>query len=224
MSLEHRTTSPYDPPVRDLVAEANHRIFNSLSAVAGMVQERIAALEAETAAISVEEVRQMLSEVRARVDAVTRFHRALATLPADATIDVGQYLQQIAAELVTTLSPSGSVTLHFASELGCRAAPDRALYVGLAVVEIVINALKYAHPTGIPGYIDIHCWSTSNALVVEIADDGVGFPDGFEPERTPTRGLVIVKSLIDQIGGTITFKSDGLGLTCTLSAPVLTLA
>lgn len=224
MLLEHRAPAPHNAPVRNLVAEANHRICNSLSAIAGMVQERIVSLEDGAAPMPADELRKLLTEVRARVDAVARFHRALADLPADAAIDVSQYLQQIAAELVATLSRPGGMTLHFAGELGCRAAPDRTLCVGLVVVEIVINALKYAHPTGVPGRIDMRCWRTAHALVVEIADDGVGFPDGFEPARTPTRGLVLVQSLINQIGGTIALKSDGLGLTCTISAPVLRLA
>lgn len=220
MLLEQTALTPSNTPIRDLVAEANHRIANSLSAVAGLVQHQIQALKHEHRAIEMAEVRRMLGEVRARVDAVARLHRALSDIPPGAPIDLGRYLQQIASELVATLSHGDETILHFACELECRVAPDRALYLGLITVEIVTNALKYAHPAGVNGRIAIKSWRTTDALVVEIADDGVGFPDGFDPAESPS-GLRIVRSLVDQVGGTVRFDSDDLGVTCTIQAPIL---
>lgn len=208
------------PLIRDLVAEANHRIANSLSAVAALVQQRISGLSEDQRPMQPSEVRQMLAEVRARVDAVARLHRALSDLSAGDPIDVGKYLQQIASELVATLSAPGTVTLHFACELGCRISASRALYLGLAVVELVTNAIKYAHPTGVAGTIEINCWRTPDAVIVEIEDDGVGLPDGFDPEAA-TSGLRIVQSLCHQIGGKVGFRNTDLGLACTIQAPFL---
>jgi two-component sensor histidine kinase len=223
MLLEHTALTPTSAPVRDLVAEANHRIANSLSALAGLVQHQIQGLKKDERALEMAEVRQMLGEVRARVDAVARLHRALSDIPPSAPIDLGRYLQQIASELVATLSPPGGTILHFACELGCRVAPDRGLYLGLIAVEIVTNALKYAHPAGVGGRIAFNCWRTTDALVVEISDDGVGFPDGFDPIKSLS-GLRIVRSLVEQIGGTVGFESDDLGVTCTIQAPILAAA
>src|SRR5690349_7830993 len=135
MLLEHMASTAAAPPIRDLVAEANHRIANSLSALAGLVQQQISALHPDRNAIAAAEVKMMLAEVRARVDAVARLHRALSDIPAGAPIDLGKYLQQIASELIATLTPPNTVTLHFVCELGCKVAPDRALYLGLIVVE-----------------------------------------------------------------------------------------
>lgn len=223
MLLEHTVLAPQSSPVRDLVAEANHRIANSLSALAGLVQHQMASLRPDRQAIEATEVKQMLGELRARVDAVARLHRALSDLPAGAPIDVGRYLQQIASELIAALAPPGSAVLHFVCELGCRLAPDRALYLGLVAIELVTNSLKYAHPTGVRGAISIHCWRATDSIVIEIADDGVGFPDGFDP-MSSTSGLRIVRSLIQQIDGTMSSASTDLGVTTTIRAPVLTLA
>lgn len=212
--------APASSPARDLVAEANHRIANSLSALAALVQHQMASFKPDRPAIEADDVRDMLGELRAKVDAVARFHRALSDLPADAPIDVGRYLQQIVSELVSTLSRPDTVVFQFIGEPGCRVAPERALYLGLIVVELVTNSLKYAHPSGVQGRLALRCWRASDAVVVEVSDDGVGFPDGFDPAQG-TSGLRIVRSLVKQIGGSLAFDSDGLGVTCTIRAPVL---
>jgi two-component sensor histidine kinase len=223
MLLEHTALPSPDSPIRDLLAEANHRIANSLSTVAALVQQQIAGIKEEHRHIPAGEVRQLLREVRARVDAVAHLHRALSDLPINTPIDVGRYLQKIVSELISTLSLPGSLILHFACELGCRVAPDRALYLGLIVVELVTNSLKYAHPTHVNGKIDMRCWRTTKSLFIEIADDGVGFPDGFNPAHCG-KGLAIIDTLAKQIGGSVTYRSDDLGLTCTIEAPVLAAA
>jgi two-component sensor histidine kinase len=220
MLIDDTALSPAATPIRDLVAEANHRIANSLSALAGLVQQQISSLRPDRQAIEAAEVKQMLAELRARVDAVARLHRALSDLPPGASIDAGKYLQQIASELIATLSPPDTTLLHFVCELGCQVVPDRALFLGLITVELVTNSLKYAHPAGVKGRIAIQCWRTDTEVVIQIADDGVGFPDGFDPKASRS-GLRIVRSLVEQIGGKVRFESDDLGVTSTVQAPIL---
>jgi two-component sensor histidine kinase len=220
MFLEQSSQTIESVPGRDRVAEANHRIANSLSAIAALVQHRAVGLSDR--AMTSAEVRQILAEVRARVDAVARLHRILSDTGDDVPVDIGGYLQQIAAELVSSLSNKDAVTLHFVCELGCRVAPDRALYLGLIVVELVTNALKYAHPAGVRGQIAIRCHRGADAVVVDVSDDGVGFPEGFDPAGDSSSGLRLIRSLAQQIGGHVTFDSNSLGCHTTVYAPVLT--
>ena len=58
MLLEHTALTPSHVPVRDLVAEANHRIANSLSAIGGLVQQQISALKPDTAAMPAADVKR----------------------------------------------------------------------------------------------------------------------------------------------------------------------
>jgi two-component sensor histidine kinase len=221
MFIEQSSHAVENVPVRDRVAEANHRIANSLSAIAALVQHRLVGLRSDHA-IAASEVRQILAEVRARVDAVARLHRILSDAGDDVPVDIGGYLQQIASELVSSLSSKDSVTLHFVCELGCRVAPDRALYLGLIVVELVTNALKYAHPAGVHGEIAIRCYRGVDAIVVDVSDDGVGFPEGFDPDGDSSSGLRLIRSLAEQIGGRVSFESNSLGCQSMIYAPVLT--
>jgi len=207
-------------PARDLVAEANHRIANSLAAISSLVQHQASAIDAD-GTLTATEVRRVLGEVRARVDAVARLHRALSD-SGDEPVDVGGYVQQIASELVSSLSSPDRPSLHFLGEIGCRIAPERALYLGLIVIELVTNSLKYAHPTGVPGEIAIHCRREGHMVRVDVSDDGVGLPEAFDLGGSRTSGLRLVRSLAEQIGGTVAFTSEGLGLHGIIRAPVLT--
>lgn len=208
---------------RNLVAEANHRIANSLAAVAALVHKQASNLPLEEqTSMPAGQVRRLLGEVRSRIDAVSRLHRILSSLPAEAPIDLGTYLQQIAAEVVSTLARPGSTALHFTCELGVRVAPERALYLGLAAVEIITNAIKYSHPAGVDGTISIKIWRTPRSVMIEITDDGVGFPAGWTPDsETGGGGLKIVRSLVNQVGGRIGFDSNDLGLGCFIEMPMV---
>lgn len=221
MFLESSMQTDTSPPERGRLAEANHRIANNLAAIAGLVRRRSASL-AGAESLSAAEVRAVLAETTARVEAVARLHRILSDSRSDAPVELSAYLHQLATELVASLAERDTVTLHFVGEVGCRLAADRALYLGLIVIELVMNALKYAHPTGVAGKISIRCHRIVGAVVVEIADDGVGLPEGLDPFDSNTSGLGLVRSLARQIGGEVAFDSTSLGCRTTITAPLLT--
>jgi two-component sensor histidine kinase len=52
-----------------------------------------------------------------------------------------------------------------------------------------------------------------------VSDDGVGLPDGFDPANSKQLGFRLVRSLVEQIGATVEFESDELGLRVALQIP-----
>jgi two-component sensor histidine kinase len=78
-----------------------------------------------------------------------------------------------------------------------------------------------AHPTGIAGTITLSCRRASGGnITIEISDDGVGLPEGVDPIKSEDFGFRLVRSLADQLGATIAFYSDCLGLRFVLHMPV----
>ncbi len=86
--------------------------------------------------------------------------------------------------------------------------------------ELVTNAVKYAHPTGLPAQIEVVCRQTARDLIIEIADDGIGLPENFDPLTDGGLGFRIVRSLASQLGATVRFDSDALGTRVQLKLPV----
>jgi two-component sensor histidine kinase len=84
----------------------------------------------------------------------------------------------------------------------------------LIVCEILTNAMKYAHPTGIAVVMTVSCESRSDGtLVLSISDDGVGLPEGFDPSKDGGVGFKIIRTLASEIGAKLDIASDNLGVT-----------
>jgi two-component sensor histidine kinase len=94
------------------------------------------------------------------------------------------------------------------------------LSIGFIVVELVTNAVKYAHPTGVAGEIKVACaQDPDGTITVAVSDDGVGLPEGMDPMKADSLGLRIVRSLAAQLGARVSFAHDALGLSCVLQIP-----
>jgi two-component sensor histidine kinase len=202
----------------DLIAEANHRIANNLAMIAGLARLQAGTIGDAGDNFTGKEVRLMLQEFGGRVDAVARLHRLLANPGQHATVDLAGYLRGVAEAVIATMSSAGLVDLRFEGEPGCSISSKRALSFGLIVGELVTNAAKYAHPTGIRGKVSVACRRDSDGrIVVQVSDDGVGLPEGLDPMESTHLGLRLVRSLAQQLGAEITFEDDGLGLCVALS-------
>jgi two-component sensor histidine kinase len=204
----------------DMTAGADRRIADSLSIVAGLVREQASSLDDRASTIGRDEVQTILAELSGRVDAVARLHRLLAEHPEERTLGLGAYLQDIAAAIVAALSGDRDIRLRFACDPHCFVPPERALSLGFIVVELVTNAVKYAHPTGVAGEIEVGCdQRPDGTITVEVSDDGVGLPEGMDPMRADSSGLRIVRSLAAQLGARVGFEHNALGLSCVLQMP-----
>jgi len=75
------------------------------------------------------------------------------------------------------------------------------------------------------GHVDLTLSSEETELRVEVRDDGLGLPEGFDIEGTTSLGLSIVRSLVvSQLEGTISMEAipaaDGGGTRVAISVPV----
>jgi two-component sensor histidine kinase len=79
---------------------------------------------------------------------------------------------------------------------------------------------KHARPTGIPVAISIYCGCNANRrVVVEVRDDGVGFPEGFDPMKGGGVGLRLIRQLVASLHADLEITSDSLGASFRLVLP-----
>jgi two-component sensor histidine kinase len=204
----------------DMIAGADRRIANNLSIVAGLVREQALSLDGRAGTIGRDEVQTILAELGGRVDAVARLHRLLAEHHKEPALGLGEYLQDISTAIVAALSDDHDIRLRFACDPHCFVPPERALSLGFIVVELVTNAVKYAHPTGVAGEIVVGCEQAADGTItMEVSDDGVGLPEGMDPMTADSLGLRIIRSLAAQLGARVQFEHSPLGLSCVLQMP-----
>jgi len=207
----------------DRLSEAQHRIANNLALIAGYARLQAAAVGKTQQALSPREACILLEEVAARIETVGHLHRLLSEAPQGdgdgATVDLGRHLSTLGESLVETLSFAGDMSLIHDLAPDCHVRPDQATPVALIVSELVTNALKYAHPAGVPGRIGLSCRHGEAGLTIAVADDGVGLSESFDPAADGGLGFRVVRGLARQLRARLDYESTDLGLTVRLTLP-----
>lgn len=215
---------PFEPksvlPGIDLLREANHRISNHLTLLVGMVQTQAHAVARGPETLSREAARAMLQETAGKIVSVGHLHRRLADQPHRADINLCDYLVETCSVLVSSLSLGERISLMQRLTANCLVTPEQAQQIGLMVCEIIMNAIKHAHPTGLPVQIALGCRRESDGrLTIEIGDDGVGLPEHADSSAKGGVGFRLIHSLTQALKADLRIESDSLGLTFLVTLP-----
>jgi two-component sensor histidine kinase len=209
----------------DLVAEANHRIANSLTVLVSMVRMQSATVKRSAESYSNAEVRHLLDGIAARINTISQLHRIISHAGTDGAISLKPHLHDVTDALVAALSsPEQSVkVMHTGGD--CMVQMRQVQPIVLMLCEIFINAMKYAHPSGVPLIMLVDTSiSGDGRLVLTISDDGVGLPEGFDPLQSGGMGFKVMRSLASEVGGELQIQSTHLGLSFRLSLPAMAMA
>jgi two-component sensor histidine kinase len=216
-----------NPPVPELelLREANHRISNHLALLAGMVQTHANAVAKGAGTISRETASAMLQETAGKIVSIGHLHRRLAEQPHKGELNLCDYLIEACATLVSSLGLNKRVSLVQRLSANCNVSPEQAQQIGLMVSEILMNAVKHAHPTGIPVQMALDCRREENGrLTIEVGDDGVGLPEGSDTNMKGGVGFKLIRSLAQALKADLRIESDSLGLTFFITLPASVLA
>jgi two-component sensor histidine kinase/CheY-like chemotaxis protein len=183
-----------------LLAEMNHRIANSLSLVSAMIrmQMQIAGTE---------ETKTALNETQNRITAIAGVHRSLYTSDKVGEVDLDVYLGPLLAEMHSTNAAARGINLQ--SEL-CRISTtaDKAVALGVIVIELVTNATKYAYTSG-TGEVRVVLQSTDDGFaVLSVEDDGIGYDRTVGPKGTGL-GTRLINAMSTTLGADIGYGRDG---------------
>ena len=89
---------------------------------------------------------------------------------------------------------------------------------GLLLNELMSNCFKHAVPAGAEGRVRVGLRRDGGENVLRVADDGTGFPAGTDFRDTPSFGLQLVNTLVEQLGGGIVLET-GKGTAFTVRFP-----
>jgi two-component sensor histidine kinase len=207
-------------PDVDLLREANHRIANHLSLIVGMVHAQASGVARGPAILTREQVRELLQETAGKIVSVSHLHRHLADRDQAHTIELSDYLLENATSLISSLGLSARARVVHRLEKGCGVTPDQAQAIGLVLSEVIMNAVKHAHPSGIPVQVTVACRRLPDgAIAVEIGDDGVGLPEGFDWKTGGGTGFLLIRSLVKKLEAELYVESDSLGAIFMLTMP-----
>jgi two-component sensor histidine kinase len=96
---------------------------------------------------------------------------------------------------------------------------QQATSCALIINELLQNAVEHGYADRDHGTIQINLNESAEETVIEIIDDGAGFPAGFDLERDSNLGLQIVRTLVkEDLRGDLAFE-NGNGVHARLSFP-----
>jgi two-component system, sensor histidine kinase PdtaS len=194
-----------------LTREMSHRVKNSLTSVVGLL--RVQARSAQS-----QDVKNALEDASLRVATIAQVHDHLWRSSHVGFVELVDFMNELCKKL------KGTTDGH---DLHCHADPmllsaDHAIPLGLLINELVTNAVKYAYPEG-RGKIDINAREMDGHLHVEVSDQGVGLPDGFDIDQPRTSlGFKVITGLVRQLQGHLTVTSnDPKGAYFLVDLPIL---
>jgi two-component sensor histidine kinase len=177
-----------------LVEEINHRAKNSLHLVSSMLQ-----LQAR--GVGDAEVGKHLTVAAGRVSAVGRLYARLAYHSGFDKIELGAYLREVCEDMQAA---QADCVIHPEVEDAVMLAPDQAIHLGLIVNELITNACKYGYPGRSGGQVWLRLERDGKSLRLSVRDEGAGLPADFDADSGKGLGMRIVRSLIAQLGATLT--------------------
>jgi two-component sensor histidine kinase len=201
------------------LTEADHRIANNLTSLSGAVRLQRNAISKSGKSLDPGQACLLLDDIIARIEVTAKLHKSLAMAVNGNGVDLGHFLQEI-AEMIATLGPEGKMELTFHHTGDGYIDPRHALHAGLITAELLTNACKYAHPTGIPVKVKVHCDTNEDgSFFVAVTDDGVGFPEKFDPSADGGLGFQLMRALANGLDAELQFEHDSLGVCARLVKP-----
>ncbi|MFA4876014.1 MAG: PAS domain S-box protein [Methanoregula sp.] len=193
-----------------LLKEVHHRVKNNLQIIVSL-------LNLQSRYIKDEPTLAAIRESQNRVKAMALVHEKLYRAEDIAHIDLNDYIKFLGTGLFQFYDAK-SRGIRFSLDIsGVGVDINTAIPLGLIINELISNSLKYAFPAGRTGEVFISVQNTGQEVTVIFRDDGIGIPADFDWRNTPSLGLRLVNSLVDQLSGTIELdRSAGTLFTIVL--------
>ena len=209
------------PVPAELLHETNHRIANHLGLLVAMLRTQINGIGQGPQVLSRDAAKEMLQATAGKLVSVSHLHHRLSQQPQLDGIVLSHYVVDLCAAFVSSLGLRDRVFFVHKWAADCRLSSDQAHYIGLLINEILVNALKHAHPTGLPVQIEIACAKRADGRVgIAIGDDGVGLSEDKNASAGGV-GFNLIRALTKSLDAELKIESDPLGLTFVLTLPAV---
>jgi PAS domain S-box-containing protein len=193
-----------------LLKEVHHRVKNNMQIISSL-------LDLQTDSITDEQSRSCLRDGQNRIRSMALIHERLYQSKDFSSIDLGEYISDLSYSLfdsyaveskrVSLSVDAGNISLDI----------NRALPCALIINELVSNSLKHAFPDGRSGEISVRVGREEGRTTLEVADTGIGMPEGLDYGNTETLGLQLVNLLTKQLKGTVFYEGGQKGTVVVIS-------
>lgn len=196
-----------------LLREIHHRVKNNLQMVTSMLSMQADELAPQGG-------REALQVAVQRVSSMALVHQLLYGSHLLSRIDFGEYARSLTRAVQEFLGPDAAVEI--ATE-GVDIGIDSAVPLGLILNELVTNAFKHgrrADPSEEGWDVKVEVVAAgADRVRITVTDRGPGFPLGSPQPRGASIGMTLVRALVRQVRGTLTY-GPGPGGEVVVACPL----
>jgi len=180
-----------------LLKEVHHRVKNNLQTVSSL-------LSLQSRNVEEARMKTLLKSTQNRVISMAMVHEMLCTRKDIAHIEYKSYVQELSEYLIRSIKGLDSKVQLKIDIPDIKLGIDTAIPLGLLINEAVTNALKYGFADEEEGEIYIVLKKElDKQYVLNIGDNGKGFPDTITYKNSKSLGLKLIHNLTRQLKGTI---------------------
>ncbi len=199
-----------------LLKEIHHRVKNNLQVISSLLRLQAANIKDDISA-------RALLQSQHRVESMALVHEQLYESEDFREVDMARHAAKLVANLCESYGVDpGRIATHVTVDC-VPLTVDQAIPVSLILTELVSNALSHGFPEGRSGAVRVEFHRAAGRIRLDVADDGVGVPEGMEPRRGRSLGLSIVNILAKQLKGEFSWergsRGAGPGTTFSVSFP-----
>lgn len=192
-----------------LLSELQHRVKNNL-------QHVISILEIQKESVDFNSIDELIRGNQNRIHSMALLHKKLSVSDDVNEVDLEKYIREL-SELVKDSYRDYKKDVQLS--VRCDVAHigiEKALPIGLIIVELVSNSMKHAFKKKNTGSIKIEITTdvSTRKNKLHYADNGIG--TDFSKKSEKGLGIEIIKGLIDQLYGTVDTTTDHGGFELTL--------
>ena len=186
-----------------LIQEIYHRTKNNMAVISAMISIQSRRSENEY-------VKSTFNEINNKIQAMSLVHQKLYKAKDLSNISLKDYIEDLANLIMRSYGVlSTKIKLKFDLQ-DVKISIDSAVPLGLIINELVSNVFKHAFPNRQEGEIFIRLFKEKDKTIsLELFDNGIGFPQNFDPRKDGSMGFASVFSIVEsQLKGEISVKSE----------------
>ena len=181
----------------DLLKEIQHRTKNTFNMITSLIHIR-------SSVTTSEETKIILDDLTLRVKSISDLYTVLYDTKSFREVQLIPYCNKV---IESMLGLSKNITLGKFIENNTVLSTTAAT-IGMILVELLSNIIKYAFPDSKKGIINIELKKLNSQMILKIEDNGVGLKNDFDINKSNGVGLHLVSLMVSQLEGTIKFTSE----------------
>ncbi|WP_010570124.1 sensor histidine kinase [Leptospira broomii] len=194
-----------------MLRELQHRTKNSFTMITSLINLRSIASDSV-------DTKRVLDELNLRVSSISDLYSLLYETDSFREVQLQIYANKVIDSMVQF---SENVTVNKMIE-GITVPAKDAATIGMILVELLSNVIKYAFPEKRNGTINIEIRKVEDKVLISVGDNGVGVGKNVDILQAKTLGLHLVRLMVNQLNGGIKLiNENGTKIIITLPLDIL---